>query len=399
MSTTLKPGLYIHIPFCRHRCGYCAFSVSTKGFGEHEVYQNYIQSLEIELKRRCERHSLEGAFSTLYIGGGTPSSLDNGSIILLFSVINRYFPDACWKEITFECNPEDIYERPDIINTLSSCGVTRLSIGIQTLSLQGLKVLERSVDPTIIYSVAEILLNNFSGSVSYDFILGWPGQSISFLENDDSTFLKEFPCDHISSYLLNYEPGTRLERDRKRGHIIAPESDDVADIWEYWQEMVKGTGMNHYEISSFCRSGHESCHNIATWKGAEYLGVGSGAVSRVGSVRWTNVSSPLQYMRMVKENKWPVGSAEYLTSDILWQEELLLGLRHSEGIDIQNFSHRFGFDLSECLGKQFSQAGERGDLLQEASRICFTSQGWNLFDGYISDWMLAIEEGLERIKG
>jgi putative oxygen-independent coproporphyrinogen III oxidase len=384
-------SLYIHIPFCRHRCGYCAFAVSTKGQDDREVHRNYLRALEQELVRRKVKHGNHIKYRTLYIGGGTPSRLHPEECKALFEMISRHFNRNDWEEVTYEINPEDLEVFPSYPQVLQSLGVTRISLGTQTTSSAGLKILERQTDPQQVKNSVVRIRDHFHGSLSLDLIIGWPGQTLEMLEGDDFPFLRLMNPDHLSIYILNIEPGTKLERDRRKGKIKILDEDLSASLWEALLKYMQQQGYQHYEISNFCKPGHHSLHNTLTWRGHCYLGLGVGAVSRMGKTRWTNVATPELYVRKLDSNRWPVASAEAVLGNIVWQEALLLSLRHREGLRLDQLSACFAEPLPKRFWESVALAETQGEVKIVDQVLYFTSRGWSRFDAWISDWMLILE--------
>jgi putative oxygen-independent coproporphyrinogen III oxidase len=383
-------SLYVHIPFCRHRCGYCAFAVSTQGQDDRSLHQRYIQGVGKELARRLHRHQHLDV-RTLYIGGGTPSRLHPDDMKLLFKTLKSEFSTWSWEEVTFELNPEDLEIYPNYPKRLQDEGVTRLSLGTQTTSAEGLKVLERKTTPDQVLKSVQSVREQFEGSLSLDLIMGWPGQTLEMLEKDDLPFLDATQPDHLSIYMLNVEPGTKLERDRRKGLIQLLDDDTSATLWERLLEHMNGQGYEHYEISNFCRPGHASLHNTLTWRGHPYLGIGTGAVSQVGKVRWTNMATPELYLKKCDQVRWPVATAEFITDQIRWEEALLLGLRHQEGLKLNDLESLLAKPLPKTFVDSVQTGLNGGDLSLEENLLKFTQRGWSRFDAWISDWMGLLE--------
>ena len=351
------------------------------------------------MARRKNKHGPDLSYRTLYIGGGTPSRLHPEECLALFEMLAQVFPQRAWEEITYELNPEDLDIYPDYPRWLQACGVSRISLGTQTTSAQGLKVLERQTRPQqVLESVAKVR-QAFKGSLSLDLIIGWPGQKVEMLTNDDLPFLSQALPDHLSIYMLNVEPGTKLERDRRQGKIELLDDDTSASIWETLLTYMEEAGFEHYEISNFCKKGHESLHNTLTWRGHDYLGIGTGAVSRMGITRWTNVANPDVYIKKTTEGRWPVASAEAIVPEVAWKECLLLSLRHHEGLRLSSFQQRFRDPLPQKFWHSLTLGQDQGDLSLENNVLKFTPQGWSRFDAWLSDWMLILDEAAVKAVG
>lgn len=357
--------------------------------------RRYIEALFREYDLRLGKKEWAGSlFSTWYIGGGTPSQLGPGGVDQLFKEMNRRQALSTFSEITFECNPEDLMQYPELPAQLYRLGVNRLSVGVQTTQLRGLQVLDRRCEVGDVYKSADLLERDFKGSLSYDFMLGWPGQTVEDFVSGDLVFLKERHFDHLSIYFINYEPGTTLERDRRKGRF-QPLSEDVeADLWDQLLPVMSDKGLEAYEISSFAAEGQRSIHNRNTWRGHPYLGLGCGAVSRAGRVRWTNLARAESYVAKLENRLYPVAEAEYLTIKMQMQEKLMLSLRHIEGLARDDFREFHTFDPCEILGEKWFFWRDRGWLLEEEGRVRMSPEGWRRYDAILSDWFLALDDNL-----
>jgi oxygen-independent coproporphyrinogen-3 oxidase len=393
MITDQAPtGLYLHIPYCRHLCGYCAFAKTDKGAFSEKQQIHYLKALEKEFE--LQQESINASMETLYIGGGTPSRLSQTSLNRLLNFLNSKLKLENFLEKTFEVNPEDLIERPDLLNQLQDHGINRVSMGIQTFQERGIQVLERKTTATQNLEAMELLFSNFKGRVSIDLILGWPNQSLACLEHD-LELLSKFPVGHYSTYLLNYEPGTRLERDRKKGRIQCLDEDSLSNIWEAFQSFCKHNGYNHYEISSFCLDHQESLHNTSTWEGYPYLGLGAGAVSRLKTSRWTNLKNPEQYIEHCLSGRSPKFETENITSQMHWEEDLLLSLRHNKGLNLVQFQNQHGLDLKSICSEDLQLGQQQGAFKIIQDHLFMTPKGWQLFDHWISNWMLKLEDFIQ----
>jgi len=383
----LPSSLYFHIPFCRHLCGYCAFAKTDQGAFSEEVQQNYLLALEREWHYRSALIDAD-SIKTIYIGGGTPSRLTPKNLERLLNLISSHFPLGSLLEKTFELNPEDLIERPELLSQLTQYGIDRVSMGLQTFQTKGLNVLERQSTEHSNLKALDLLFEHFKGKISLDFILTWPTQTMLDLEAD-LNLLSNYPAGHLSTYLLNYEPGTRLERDRKKGKIAPLDDDLAADIWEHFQLYCQEHGYEHYEISSFCKPHQAGQHNISTWLGQPYLGLGAGAVSRVDQQRWTNHKNLDLYIKHSQSN--PSYETELITPEIAWQEDLLLSLRYNGGLNLSRFKHCHGMDLKKLLADELNAGCDNGLWNIKEDHLIMTPKAWQLFDHYISNWMLKLE--------
>ena len=395
MITDQHPtGLYLHIPFCRHLCDYCAFAKTDKGAFSSSIQNNYLNAVELEYKFRSEHINTEN-LETLYMGGGTPSRLDQKNLDKLLTFLDHNIHLHKLKEITFEINPEDLIERPSLLYQLKDYGINRVSMGIQTFQENGIRILNRKTTREQNINALEYLTNNFDGRISLDLILSWPGQTIDELAND-LLELSNFRIEHLSTYLLNYEPSTKLERDRKKGLIKELNEDDSADLWEYFQNYCVTQNYHHYEISSFCLEQQGSQHNIKTWEGHPYLGLGAGAVSRIDRSRWSNHKNVDKYIKLCSKNQDPKVESEYIDSQMEYEEDLLLALRYEGGLNLTQFKEKHHLDLERVLSDELIAGQENRDWIINHHHLRMTPKGWQLFDHWISEWMLKLDNIFQK---
>lgn len=398
-NNTEKSGLYVHLPFCRSRCGYCGF-VSTGGLAERpDLHRRYVSAVLKELERRLARDCRGLVFDTLYLGGGTPSVLGEGELRTLLGGIGDFVPMGRMTEISFEANPEDLAARPELPGLLSGLGVNRVSVGIQTLDPGGLAALGRKAEAATAAALVERLHRLFSGAIGLDLILGWPGQDGESLRRFDLPLVAGGGFEHLSVYGLTLEPDTPLELAVKRGKLRLPDEDGDALLWDLLEAGAAEAGLEHYEISNFCAPGHACLHNSNTWKGMPYLGVGCAAVSRPGRARWRNLRDLEAYLAAVEGGAWPVEEAEFLTEEIRWKEELMLSLRTASGLDAAGFAVRHGFDPLDAAGYRLRSWLDGGLLTIKGpsghGALCLTPAGWRVYNSVVSDWMLEIERKAE----
>ena len=287
-------GLYIHIPYCHSKCHYCDF-YSGSGLGEQD---NYIHAIEKEYQLR--KHEIIEPYRTIYIGGGTPSSLDSDNLLRLLRFCKTEVADTP-EEFTIEVNPENV--TPHLIKLLKDNGVNRVSMGIQSLVDDELKAVGRNHTPECALKGAALIADGFS-NFSYDLIFGLPGQTLESL-NYSLEKLLELRPPHISIYLLSYEPGTRLYARLVSGKIRETDEATVTRMYSLICESLRYAGYDHYEISNFALPGHESRHNSSYWASVPYLGLGASAHSFDGSVRRYNPSNLKEYIRNVDSGESP----------------------------------------------------------------------------------------------
>ena len=308
--------LYVHLPFCASRCGYCDFVTLVGRRGEHG---RYVDALIAELE--LESGLLAGEVETVFLGGGTPTFTDPAELRRLL----RALPPA--EEVTVEANPETV--TPELAALLRDEGVTRVSLGAQTFEPRLLDVLDRQARPEDVrrafYHLRDVNFDN----ISLDLVYGIPGQEPTDLERDLGEALALSP-EHLSCYELEAKPGTRFT------HVHGEELNRQAEALEGYFELVVDTltaaGYRWYETANFCRDGRRSRHNLACWLGRDYLGLGIGAVSTVDGLRWRNASSLPRYLAALAAGERPARDLEPLADATRVQERLMLGLRLDEDV-------------------------------------------------------------------
>lgn len=350
-------SLYIHIPFCRKKCDYCDFfSISTFCYKKDFdlLVERYIDAVIKETEFYVRKYEIQ-FWNTIYIGGGTPSQIPSKLLKKLVESIVSLVP--CKNdnaEITIEMNPDDVTE--ELIKVVNSCGVTRISMGIQAVDDKVLRIVNRNCSVDSIYSALKILKRMWKGSLSVDFIAGLPNHTYKSFENQ-FLILDEYPIDHVSLYTLTVESGTPLYKNIERGKIKW--SQEKADkLWIKGRNLLKKYGYNQYEVSNFSKPGFESRHNCIYWNLENYIGVGAGASSSIygiNAIRWTNDLSINTYMefwlsKTIENNCKIPAEIEYLDIKTQEFEYLMMGFRKMEGVSSLKYKQRFGVSLEDRLG-------------------------------------------------
>ena len=355
---------YIHVPFCRHRCGYCNFTLVA---GRDDLIGDYLRALDLELS------SLETPrpVQTLFFGGGTPSHLEATQLERLFDVARRWFPPLPGAEISLEANPEDLDERR--IAALVAGGVTRLSLGVQSWHPDKLARLDRSHSASTIAEVGRRARSAFA-SISLDLIFGVPGESRAVWREDLERTL-EFAPQHVSTYGLTFELGTRFGSMRAKQQMHSLPEDDEAWMYETAIDTLVGAGFEHYEVSNFARPGHRCRHNEAYWLGREYHAAGPGAARYVNGRREMNHRSTTTYLRRVLGGQSPVADAEELDAENRARERLVFGLRRLEGLDRHAFQEATGHALEALGGDALRRFCDQGLLEWQGDQLRLTRRG------------------------
>ena len=331
-------GIYVHVPFCTVRCGYCDFNTYTLtelgGPGASIGIDSYADAALRELDLARDVLGPEApTVSTVFVGGGTPTMLRAGDLVKVLDGIRKRFGLAPGAEVTTEANPDSVTR--ESLRELAEGGFTRVSVGMQSAVPHVLRTLERTHDPdNVERAVSAAKAEGLQ--VSVDLIYGTPGESLEDWRRSLEAAVALEP-DHVSAYALVVEEGTKLAAQVRRGLVVPPEDDDEADKYELADEVLTGAGYGWYEVSNWARSETARCrHNIAYWAGTNWWGVGPGAHSHVGGVRWWNVKHPSAYAARLASGQSPAQARESLTDEQRYDERVLLGTRLVEGLPVSD---------------------------------------------------------------
>lgn len=316
-------AIYIHSPFCRRRCSYCDFAIAI--LRTRDDVEQYLRGLSLELHQTGRL--LEPR--TVYVGGGTPSRLAPTDLREFFRRIDDHLERRSILEYTVEANPEDVTsERADV---LVEAGVTRVSLGVQSLDPTTLAKLGRRHTPDQARTAIHVLRRAGIRSINVDLIFAVPGQSLTDLATDVERFIS-CSTDHVSAYNLTYEERTPLHSLELLGRVEKQDSDDELAAFRLVRERLDEAGFAAYEVSNFAKPGHRSLHNLTYWNNAEYLGVGPSAVSCVGHVRWKNEPDLARWFAALRAGRPPILEAESLSPERMLGESVALGLRTTRGV-------------------------------------------------------------------
>ncbi len=332
--------LYVHLPFCAHRCGYCDFVTVVGRRGQHA---GYVDALLAELE--LEGHVLAERVETVFLGGGTPSFTERSELARLLAAL----PAA--EELTVEANPETV--TPALAELLLAGGVNRVSLGAQSFRSHLLSVLERRASPDDVRRAVHTLRDAGCDNISLDLLYGIPGQSASDLDADLADALS-FEPEHLSCYELEAKPGTRFTH--AHGEELQRQADAMEGYFEQVVDTLTGAGYRWYETSSFCLTGERARgrdlrarHNLAYWLGRDYLGVGIGAVSTVAGLRTRNLASLGRYVGALAAGESPPRELEPLDAETQERERLLLGLRLDQPVELDQVNGALDRDAAERL--------------------------------------------------
>lgn len=333
-------GLYIHIPFCKQACSYCDFYFSTR----QQLKRPFIDALVQEILFYKETDYSLPIYKTLYIGGGTPSLLDESELNSIFSALHQVF-DLELDEVTMELNPDDV--NPSYLNRLQKIGINRISMGIQSFQPEILSFMHRAHSREEALMALQRIRETDFPTFTADLIYGNPGQSLKMLEEDIETLLS-FEPPHISAYSLTIEPLTRLGKQVKLGRIKPPDDEHVSEHTDLITSLFSKAGLNRYEVSNFAKKGKEALHNSNYWNHHNYLGFGPSAHSfwkdEKRARRWNN-QPDLKYYLSAKPTDYRENEEE-LDAFVLAEERIMLGLRTQWGVSFNDLEKEYDYQLS-----------------------------------------------------
>lgn len=366
-------GLYVHVPFCQTRCGYCDFNTYTSrelgGSGAASTPEAFHRPLiaELELAARV-LGPRPPSVNTVFFGGGTPTLFAAAQFAAVLGAVRRLFgltPDA---EITVEANPETVTQQS--LTQLREVGVNRLSIGMQSASEKVLAVLDRAHTPGAALAAVAAARRAGFVDVSLDVIYGTPGETLADWEQTLAAVVSA-EVDHVSAYALIVEAGTRLAAAVRRRAISAPDDDLMAQEYLMADEAFSAAGLAWYELSNWARPGHECRHNLGYWRGDNWWGVGPGAHSHVGGVRWWNLRHPAAYAARLAVGASPGEGREQLGPTEVETERTMLGIRLASGLDLRagqrEAAARLGADGLAIFNSGRLVLTPRGRLLADAA--------------------------------
>jgi len=352
-------GLYIHVPFCLKKCRHCSFySEPISCLESPDLQDRFIRALGYELD-----HIHNGfAPSTVYVGGGTPTSLDNGQMVSLLELIQSHIDLEKVEEWTFEANPCSL--SIEKLNILRDGGVNRISLGLQSFDQANLAFLGRSHSSQDSEDAVHLLRERGFDNISLDLIYGIPGSFLSKLEKDLERIVSLAP-EHISCYCLTFEKGTPLKDDQMRGIIDEIDEEEALAQYDLIRAFMKANNYSHYEISNFARNDKECKHNLLYWEGGTYIGCGPGAHSHFNGVRYGNPADLQSYIKVMADGRLIREYEEKLEPEAKACEGLVMHLRKVEGISRKRFVEDTGFDYMDLRGAEINGFLEKGFLIEE----------------------------------
>jgi oxygen-independent coproporphyrinogen III oxidase len=365
-------GIYIHIPFCFSRCGYCDFYKTTR----LDRMEPFFEALKREIVYYAPH--FQNSINTLYFGGGTPSLLKSGMYTELFLLLKSHYSFNADLEITIEANPDDL--SPAYIDELLTIGFNRISIGIQSFNEADLQEMGRRHSSLQAFQSIEDTYRGGFRNIGMDLIYGLPWSSIQGFKENLEIF-KTLPVNHLSAYHLTFEEGTPFDRLLKRGVYNEIMDSKSLEQYELLCDLTALNGFEHYEVSNFSQPGFRSRHNSSYWNGSPYIGFGPGSHSYYNGKRSWNKPDLVKYNKGHWED---ISEEETLNEGNLFNESIMLGLRTSEGVDLErlhNLYPAFYDDFSIKLVKWRAT----GDLYQQKNRLVCKEKSWFIVDSIIKD--------------
>lgn len=376
---TVPRSVYIHVPFCAHRCGYCDFTLVA---GKDHLADRYLDALSLEIDRflnasRADREFGSGPeLDTVFFGGGTPTQLSAEQLQELCSIVCTRFQLTPETEFSVEANPARMTD--DKIAVLTDAGVNRISLGVQSFDDATLTMLERDHRRADVFDCIERVRKRID-NISLDLIFAVPGQSLESWETTLQTAIDLLPT-HLSTYGLTFEKGTTFWARREKGQLPQAPEELERRMYEITMERLAENGFQQYEISSFARPGFRCRHNQVYWTGKAYYGFGPGAASLINNERRQNHRSVTTWLKKTLAGESAIGETELLDPESRARELLVLGLRTNDGVSRREFQELSGFDLDEFGGETIRRLVVTGLLADTGSTIVLSHEGRFLAD-------------------
>jgi putative oxygen-independent coproporphyrinogen III oxidase len=369
-------GLYVHVPFCRVRCGYCDFNTYTADeLGEGATRASYADTAILEIQRAGGELPSAPPVQTVFFGGGTPTQLPSADLVRLLDAARTTFGLTDDVEVTTEANPDSV--SPESLAVLREGGFTRISFGVQSAVPHVLATLERTHDPANVPQAVRWAREAGFEQISVDLIYGTPGESMADWRTSVEQAIALEP-DHISAYALIVEDGTAFARKVRRGEVVMPDDDETADKYLLADELFSAAGLEWYELSNWARDEAAQCrHNVLYWRSADWWGVGPGAHSHVAGERWWNVKHPAAYAQRLAAGESPRHDGEQIDAATARTEQIMLETRLRAGLALSSLSDEARASVASLVAR---------DLVETAGdRLVLTRSGRLLADAVVRD--------------
>lgn len=369
---------YVHVPFCRHRCGYCNFSVIAN---RDDLIDRFLNAIDQELLQIEMREGVRPKLDTLFVGGGTPTHLPADRLKRFLDTLRARFEVHADTEWSVEANPEDIDE--PTLQLLVDSGVNRISLGVQSFNDRKLATLQRGHSR----ESAEMVIERAAAqlpNVSIDLIFAAPGETVDDWIRD-LEIAASLPIQHVSTYALTFEKGTTFWNRRQRGELASVEEGDELEMYDLARGFFASIGMEHYEISNFAKPGFRCRHNLAYWQGREWYAAGPGAAAYLGGCRSVNHRSTTTYLKRMEAGESPVAESDSISVEQAAREAAAFGVRMVGGIDLQRLGEAFPLDVQSLLEPSVQQLQRLGLIVRQGSHIRLTERGIHFADTVASE--------------
>ncbi|MCO6436435.1 MAG: radical SAM family heme chaperone HemW [Phycisphaerae bacterium] len=381
-------GLYVHLPFCETKCGYCDFfSVPLKGRATRPL----VQRVARELQRRLS--PAPHPIRTVFVGGGTPTILPADELAWLLDEVRAKIESHLIEEFTVEANPATVDDAKAAV--LVQCGVTRVSMGAQSFIPEELTTLERLHSPDDIAPSVQTLRRRGVTQINLDLIFGIPGQTCETWKHSLESALELEP-DHIACYGLTYEPGTRLTALRNAGRVEPCDEIIESGMFQQTVDILAAAGFEHYETSNFARPGCRCEHNLIYWRNGPYVGVGPSAAGCYAGRRYKNIADVSGYIRAIDEAGHAEADGERINHTMLMMEMVMMQLRLTEGLSLDDFRRRTGLDPRQLFAPVLENMTRQGWLTDSDSCIALTPAGRLVADVVIRDLAALCEDAEDQ---
>ncbi len=363
-------GLYLHVPFCLHKCPYCSFYSVAAGL---ELTNRYVEAIKQQITQFAAcKETQSRPLTTIFFGGGTPSILPAEILRELLQECLHHFPSATEMEISIEVNPATIDMQG--LEILQRAGFNRLSIGIQSLNDRELKILGRPHSSADAIHTVRLAREAGFANISIDLMYGLPDQDIMSWQDTLRKALTLAP-EHLSLYELTIEKNTNFFRQLTKGNLQLPPEDDVLAMMEVTQQLITAAGLIRYEISNYAPPDFQCRHNINYWHNGAYIGLGPGAVASLDGTRYTSVADVEQFCDLLKNGQEPWQEKETLEIETRFRETVIMGLRMTQGVSLDALRMRFDIDAAAYYGTTLTRLISQELLKLDDERLRLTEQG------------------------
>lgn len=380
MNKTYEKGIYIHIPFCVHKCIYCDFLSAP---ADDDVKYAYTKALINEIRNTADRQ-VKDKITSIFFGGGTPSVLPDCCIADILMAVRDCFDISDDAEITMECNPGTVNESR--LSEYRAAGVNRLSFGLQSTDNNELKMLGRIHTFEQFAESFRLARNAGFNNINVDLMSAIPGQTEATLENTFDKVMALQP-EHISVYSLILEDGTYLADNIDKFPPV-PDEDDDRRMYHMTKERLHSAGYERYEISNYSRPGYECRHNLLYWNRGEYYGFGCSAAGFIGNERYSDIRDVKKYIELNGDIEKLHENIEILTKEDAMEEFMFLGLRKIAGVDVMDFQRRFGVPIENVYAKEIEHNIDKGLLIRQGDILKLTEYGIDICNTVMSDFIL-----------